>query len=55
MTYSNDNLARYLTFQLKEVCKYLDIKTEILLSSEIEMDNALKAKEFTEEYGSFHR
>lgn len=45
MTYPNDNLAQYLTFQLKEVCKYLDIKTEILLSSEIKKDNARKAEE----------
>ncbi len=37
-----NNLALFLTEAIKEICKYLDINTEIILSSEIEKDNSLK-------------
>lgn len=39
------NLAKYLEFSIKEICKYLDIKTELMLSSNLEKDNSLKGKD----------
>lgn len=39
------NLARYLVLSIHKICNYLDIKTEILISSEIEKDNLLKGEE----------
>lgn len=41
--YKEINLARYLTNSLKVIIGYLDIKTIILVSSEIEQDRFLKA------------
>jgi hypothetical protein len=37
-------LSEYLTNQIIQVCKYLNIKTKILLSSDIEKDNELKSE-----------
>jgi len=39
------NLAKYLTFAIKEVCRYLNIDTEILLSSEITKNKELKSQD----------
>lgn len=39
------NLAKYLEFSIKEICKYLDIKTELILSSNLEKNNSLKGKD----------
>ena len=39
------NLAEYLTYSIKKICEYLDIDTEILISSELKKDNSLKGKE----------
>ena len=39
------NLAKYLEFSIKEICKYLDIKTELLLSSNLKKDNFLKGED----------
>ena len=39
------NLAKYLEFSIKEICKYLDIKTELILSSNLKKDNSLKGKD----------
>ena len=39
------NLAKYLEFSIKEICKYLDIKTELILSSDLKKDNSLKGKD----------
>lgn len=39
------NLARYLEYSIKEVCSYLDIKTEILISSDLEKNNSLKGED----------
>lgn len=39
------NLAKYLENSIKRVCEYLDIKTEIIISSSIEKDNNLRAEE----------
>ena len=38
------NLAKYLAFSIKEVCKYLSIDTEIIISSEIRKNNELKGQ-----------
>ncbi len=40
-----DNLAAYLIYSIKKVCEYLDIKTELIVSSTMEKNNALKGKE----------
>ncbi|WP_194191037.1 WbqC family protein [Clostridium chrysemydis] len=39
------NLAKYLENSIKKVCEYLEIKTEIIISSSIEKDNNLRAEE----------
>lgn len=39
------NLAKYLEFQIREICKYMNIETEILMSSEIKKNNALKGQD----------
>ena len=39
------NLAKYLAFSIKEVCKYLSIDTEIIISSEISKYNELKGQD----------
>ena len=40
-----DNLSTYLENSIKEVCKYLSIDTEIIISSEISKSNELKGKD----------
>ena len=40
-----DNLACYLLIQIKTICDYLGINTELLMSSEIKKDNSLKAQD----------
>lgn len=42
---SENNLARYLSNGLKNICHYLDINTQWYISSEIEKDNSLKGSE----------
>lgn len=39
------NLAKYLEYSIKKICEYLEINTEIIISSEINKDNSLKAKD----------
>lgn len=39
------NLADYLTYAIRKVCKYLEIDTEIILSSQIEKENSLKGED----------
>lgn len=39
------NLALYIYSSLYEICKYLDIKTELILSSKLKKDNQLKAQD----------
>lgn len=45
LTFQTDNLADYLSNSIRAVCSYLEISTRILLSSEIEKDNELKAQD----------
>lgn len=39
------NLAKYLEFQIREICKYMGIETELLMSSSIDKDNSLKGRD----------
>lgn len=39
------NLAKYLEFQIREICGYIGINTEIKMSSGIEKDNSLKGQD----------
>lgn len=39
------NLAKYLKFQIEEVARYLNIETEIILSSDLHNDKNLKAQD----------
>ena len=39
------NLAKYLEFQIRELCTYMGISTEIVMSSSIEKNNLLKGQE----------
>jgi len=41
----NDNLAEYLTEQIKRICSLLGISTKILVSSQIPKDNSLKGED----------
>jgi len=43
--HDQNNLAQFLFFSIKTICEYLGINTEILVSSNIEKDNSLKAQE----------
>lgn len=43
--YNNDNLALFISNSIIKIAKYLQINTEIILSSEIKKNNALKAQE----------
>jgi hypothetical protein len=39
------NLFKYIYFSVKEICNYLNIKTQIVVSSHIAIDHALKGQE----------
>ena len=43
--FPNKNLAAFLYNSIREVCNYLSIDTEIVLSSDIEKDNSLKGQD----------
>ena len=43
--YDGDNVADFLSYQIREVCAHLDIETEILRSSQLEKDESLKAQD----------
>lgn len=45
MNYEDKCLSEYLAYQLQEVCRYLNIQTRLLRSSEIEKDTSLKGEE----------
>lgn len=44
-SYKNKNLAVFLFHTLDIVCKYLDIKTELILSSSLQKNNELKGED----------
>ena len=39
------NFAKFLEFQIKTICHYLEIKTKLIVSSNIDKDNSLKAQD----------
>lgn len=39
------NLAKYLEYQIRQVCEYLSIQTEIIVSSKIEKNNELRGQD----------
>lgn len=45
ITHDNDNLALFITNSIIKVSEYLQINTEIILSSDIKKNNELKAQE----------
>lgn len=40
-----DNLFQYIYYSILHICEFLNIKTEIVISSSLEMDHSLKSKE----------
>lgn len=45
ITYEEDNLGLYLYHQFSELCKYMQIDTELILSSTLNKDCSLKAED----------
>lgn len=45
ITQDEGNLARYLEFSVRQICKYLAIDTEIIVSSTIDKNNDLKGQD----------
>lgn len=45
ITCKKDNLAEYLTYSILTICKYLDIDTQIYLSSNLKKSNELKGED----------
>lgn len=43
--YKESNLAKYLEYSLRKICDYLSIKTELIVSSEINKDTKLKGQD----------
>lgn len=42
---NKENLAEYITDSIRYICEYLDIKTELIVSSELHKDCSLRAEE----------
>lgn len=42
---NDKNLAKYLEYSIRQICEYLSIKTELIISSDIKKDNNLKGEE----------
>ncbi len=45
LTYKSDNLANYIANSIKEICFYLNINTEIIMSSDLKKDTTLKGQD----------
>lgn len=45
ITYSDNNLFNYIFNSVEEICKYLNINTEIIISSTVEIDHSLKGRD----------
>ena len=43
--FEDDNLFRYVQYSISEICKYLELDTEILVSSDIDVDHDLQGEE----------
>jgi hypothetical protein len=44
VTQSEKNLARYLEYSIKQICEYLSMETELIVSSTINKDNDLRGQ-----------
>ena len=44
LEFENINLAKYLEYSIRKICKYLNIDTKLLISSGIEKDSSLKGE-----------
>lgn len=44
-TYADTNLFQYIYHSVTEVCKFLDINTRFIVSSELKIDHSLKSQE----------
>lgn len=40
-----DNIAKYIEHSFRVICKYLDIETELVVSSDLDKDNTLKRQD----------
>ena len=47
LSFENNNLALYIENSIYTICDYLNIKTEIIISSSLNKNNELKGKEKT--------
>lgn len=45
INYQEDNLAKFIEFSLRKICGYLNITTELILSSELKKDTSLRAED----------
>lgn len=45
ITSKDDNLATYLEYQLRAICGYMNIDTQLVMSSSIKKDNGLKGRD----------
>jgi len=45
ITQDNKNLAKYLEYSIRQICEYLSISTELMISSTINKNNNLKAQD----------
>lgn len=45
VSFEEDNLFSYLYNSLRKICHYLDIKTEIIISSSVAIDHSLKSQD----------
>lgn len=45
ITSKDDNLATYLEYELRSICRYMGITTRLVMSSSIEKDNSLKGRD----------
>lgn len=45
LSYNENNLSKFIINSIIEICNYLDINTEIIISSQLKKNNSLKAQE----------
>lgn len=45
LEHKGKNLAKYLEYSIRKVCQYLNIDTELMISSKIDKDNTLKGED----------
>jgi WbqC-like protein family len=45
ISYDDSNLFGYILNSIKEICKYLEIDTKVVISSEVEIDHSLRGED----------